>query len=110
MRAVKFGVGQSVARKEDDLLLRGRGRYIADSAPRGTLCAVVLRSPHAHARFRIDATKARSVPGVRLVLRRNRRSRVDCEALGFRRMSRPAATTDRRPPRRGLNVTGPSPC
>src|SRR6516164_6906663 len=68
MRAVKFGVGQSVARKEDDLLLRGRGRYIADSAPRGALCAVVLRSPHAHARFRIDATGARSVPGVRLVL------------------------------------------
>ena len=68
MRAVKFGVGQSVARKEDDLLLRGRGRYIADSAPRGTLCAVVLRSPHAHVRFRIDVTGARSVPGVRLVL------------------------------------------
>src|SRR5271166_4252101 len=68
MRAVKFGVGQSVVRKEDDPLLRGRGRYIGDSAPRGTLCAVVLRSPHAHARFRIDTTKARAVPGVRLVL------------------------------------------
>ena len=68
MRAVKFEVGQSVVRKEDDPLLRGRGRYIGDSAPRGTLCAVVLRSPHAHARFRIDTTKARAVPGVRLVL------------------------------------------
>ena len=105
MRAVKFGVGQSVVRKEDDLLLRGRGRYIADSAPRGALCAVVLRSPHAHARFRIDATGARSVPGVRLVLRRNRRSRVDCEALGFRHTSKPAVTTDRRQPRRGSNAT-----
>jgi hypothetical protein len=30
MRAVKFGVGQSVVRKEDDPLLRGRG--LADSA------------------------------------------------------------------------------
>jgi aerobic carbon-monoxide dehydrogenase large subunit len=68
MQAVKFGVGQAVLRKEDDPLLRGRGRYIADAAPRGTLHAVVLRSPHAHARFRIDASKARAMPGVRLVL------------------------------------------
>ena len=64
----KFGFGQSVVRKEDDPLLRGRGRYIADAAPRGTLHAVVLRSPHAHARLRIDAAKARAMPGVRLVL------------------------------------------
>ncbi|HUI95264.1 MAG TPA: xanthine dehydrogenase family protein molybdopterin-binding subunit, partial [Xanthobacteraceae bacterium] len=55
-------------RKEDDPLLRGRGRYVADVAPRGTLHAVVVRSPHAHARFRIDAQKARTMPGVRLVL------------------------------------------
>ena len=68
MQAAKFGVGQSVLRKEDDPLLRGRGRYIADVAPHGTLHAVVVRSPHAHARFRIDATKARTMPGARLVL------------------------------------------
>ncbi len=68
MPAVKFGVGQSVVRKEDDPLLRGRGRYVADVAPRGTLHAVVVRSPHAHARLRVDAKKARAMPGVRLVL------------------------------------------
>jgi aerobic carbon-monoxide dehydrogenase large subunit len=68
MQAMKFGVGQSVVRKEDDPLLRGRGRYVADTAPRGTLHAVVLRSPHPHARFRIDGDKARVMPGVRLVL------------------------------------------
>ena len=68
MQALKFGVGQSVTRKEDDPLLRGRGRYVADLAPQGTLHAVVARSPHAHARFRIDAAKARTMPGVRLVL------------------------------------------
>ena len=68
MQAVKFGVGQVVVRKEDDPLLRGRGRYIADAAPSRTLHAVVLRSPHAHARFHIDAAKARTMPGVRLVL------------------------------------------
>ena len=68
MQGMKFGVGQSVVRKEDDPLLRGRGQYIADVAPRGTLHAVVLRSPHAHARFHIDAATARAMPGVRLVL------------------------------------------
>jgi aerobic carbon-monoxide dehydrogenase large subunit len=65
---MKFGVGQSVKRKEDDPLLRGRGRYVGDYLPDGSLHAVVLRSPHAHARFRIDAGPARGMPGVRLVL------------------------------------------
>jgi aerobic carbon-monoxide dehydrogenase large subunit len=68
MQAVKFGFGQSVLRKEDDPLLRGVGRYVGDVAPRETLHAVVLRSPHAHARFRIDAAKATAMSGVRLVL------------------------------------------
>jgi aerobic carbon-monoxide dehydrogenase large subunit len=66
--AMKFGFGQSVLRKEDDPLLRGLGRYVADLAPREMLHAVVVRSPHAHARFQIDAAKARAMPGVRLVL------------------------------------------
>src|SRR3954447_7919804 len=66
---MKFGVGQSVERKEDDALLRGRGRYVADYAPANLLHAVLLRSPHAHARYRItEITKARAMPGVALVL------------------------------------------
>ena len=68
MQAVKFGFGQSVLRKEDDPLLRGRGLYIGDVAPHETLHSVVLRSPHAHARFQIDAARARAMPAVRLVL------------------------------------------
>ncbi len=68
MAAVKFGFGQSIVRKEDDPLLRGRGRYVADLAPPASLHAVVLRSPHAHARFRIDAAQARAMNGVHLVL------------------------------------------
>ena len=68
MTPTKFGVGQSMRRKEDDPLLRGRGRYVADHWPAGTLHAVLVRSPHAHARFRIDAAKAKARPGVRLVL------------------------------------------
>jgi aerobic carbon-monoxide dehydrogenase large subunit len=69
MPLTKFGTGQPVTRKEDDAFLRGAGRYVADHAPPGVLHAVVLRSPHAHARFRItDIAKARAMPGVALVL------------------------------------------
>jgi carbon-monoxide dehydrogenase large subunit len=69
MQPVKFGVGQAVRRIEDDALLRGAGHYVADHAPAGLLHAVVLRSPHAHARFKItDAAKAGALPGVALVL------------------------------------------
>ena len=69
MQPIKFGVGQAVTRLEDESLLRGGGRYVADHAPPGLLHAVVLRSPHAHARFAItDAAKARAMPGVALVL------------------------------------------
>ena len=66
---MKFGSGQPVRRKEDDALIRGAGRYVADVAPEHVLSAVVLRSPHAHARFRVaDVATARSKPGVFLVL------------------------------------------
>jgi aerobic carbon-monoxide dehydrogenase large subunit len=65
----KFGFGGAVWRKEDDALIRGAGRYVADHAPDGALHGIVLRSPHAHARFRIaDVAKAKAMPGVALVL------------------------------------------
>ncbi len=66
---MKFGFGQALTRKEDDPLLRGAGRYVADVAPDATLHAVMLRSPHAHARFSIhELERVRAMPGVRLVL------------------------------------------
>src|ERR1700753_1729134 len=68
MAPVKFGVGQSVLRKEDDALIRGKGRYTDDFAPSQALHALVLRSPHAHATFTIDTSRARSFPGVALIL------------------------------------------
>ncbi len=69
MQPGKFGIGQAVRRREDEALLRGAGRYVADHAPPGQLEAVVLRSPHAHARFQVtDLTKARRMPGVALIL------------------------------------------
>jgi aerobic carbon-monoxide dehydrogenase large subunit len=69
MNQVRFGISQSVLRMEDDPLLRGAGHYTSDHMPAGSLHAVVLRSPHANAEFRItDVTKARGLPGVRLIL------------------------------------------
>ena len=68
MAPIKFGVGQSVLRKEDDALIRGKGRYTDDHAPPAAMHALVLRSPHAHAKFTIDATRARGLPGVAAIL------------------------------------------
>jgi aerobic carbon-monoxide dehydrogenase large subunit len=69
MPPTKFGFGQALARKEDDAFVRGAGRYVADHAPPRALHAIVLRSPHAHARFHItDLPKAKAMPGVALVL------------------------------------------
>src|SRR6202166_1672753 len=65
---IKFGVGQSVLRKEDDALIRGKGRYTDDHAPQAAMHALVLRSPHAHAKFNINATRARALPGVGTIL------------------------------------------
>ncbi|MBR0777004.1 xanthine dehydrogenase family protein molybdopterin-binding subunit [Bradyrhizobium diazoefficiens] len=65
---IKFGVGQSVLRKEDDALIRGKGRYTDDYAPQAALRCLMLRSPHAHAKFTIDVSRARSLPGVALIL------------------------------------------
>src|SRR6202047_4199934 len=68
MAPIKFGVGQSVLRKEDDALIRGRGRYTDDHAPQAAMHALVLRSPHAHAKFAINASRARGLPGVATIL------------------------------------------
>ncbi|HWK94397.1 MAG TPA: xanthine dehydrogenase family protein molybdopterin-binding subunit, partial [Pseudolabrys sp.] len=69
MAMMKFGFGQPLTRKEDDALLRGAGRYVADVAPAGALHAVVLRSPHAHANFKVtDLAAAKAMKGVRLIL------------------------------------------
>ncbi|MBR0735697.1 xanthine dehydrogenase family protein molybdopterin-binding subunit [Bradyrhizobium liaoningense] len=61
----KYGVGQPVRRKEDDTLVRGKGRYTDDFNLPGQAYAVVVRSTHAHGVIRgigIDAAKA--MPGV----------------------------------------------
>src|SRR5688572_6952781 len=65
----KFALGQSIARLEDDRLLKGAGQYTDDFELKDALHAYVLRSPHAHARIKnILVDKAKSHPGVVAVL------------------------------------------
>jgi aerobic carbon-monoxide dehydrogenase large subunit len=66
----RVGIGRPAARLEDERLLRGSGRYVSDLiATSDALRVKVLRSPHAHARIvAIDATVARTLPGVAVVL------------------------------------------
>ncbi|MEL6598158.1 MAG: xanthine dehydrogenase family protein molybdopterin-binding subunit [Pseudomonadota bacterium] len=61
----KFGVSQSVLRKEDSRFLTGAGRYVDDIAPEGALAIHFLRSPVAHATItELDVSDARSADGV----------------------------------------------
>lgn len=66
---MRFGIGQSVTRKEDARFLTGRGRYVADIDLVRQAHAVFVFSPHAHARIRaIDKAAAERMPGVFAVL------------------------------------------
>jgi aerobic carbon-monoxide dehydrogenase large subunit len=66
---MRFGIGQPVTRKEDVRFLTGRGRYVADIDLVRQTYAVVVFSPHAHARIRgIDKTAAEQMPGVFAIL------------------------------------------
>src|ERR1700755_2339322 len=62
-------MGQKVQRVEDQLFLRGKGRYVDDVAiGAATLHAAVLRSPHAHARILdIDVSDVLDLEGVHAV-------------------------------------------
>jgi carbon-monoxide dehydrogenase large subunit len=58
-------VGSPVKRREDQTLLTGRGTYVDNMAPVGTLSMVVVRSPYAHARVKsISLDAARTADGV----------------------------------------------
>src|SRR5215813_12553625 len=62
-------LGRSVPRLEDAKLLRGAGRFVDDLDLPGLLHATFIRSPIAHGRIRrVDAAKARALPGVCAVL------------------------------------------
>jgi carbon-monoxide dehydrogenase large subunit len=61
----KFGVGQPVRRKEDDTLVRGKGKYTDDFQLPRQVYAWIVRSSHAHGTIRgIDTSAAKAMPGV----------------------------------------------
>jgi carbon-monoxide dehydrogenase large subunit len=65
----QFGIGQPIRRVEDRRFLTGHGHYLDDISRPRQAHAVMLRSPHAHARIRgVDTSAAAAAPGVIAVL------------------------------------------
>ena len=62
-------IGSRVKRPDGIDKVTGRARYGADMNAPGQLVALMLRSPHAHARIKkIDISKAEKLPGVKAVI------------------------------------------
>ena len=79
-------------RVEDDYLLRGNGRFVADAAEPGQVAAAFVRSPHAHARIRgINMDAAKKVRGVIAIV-----TAADVDAAGV-------GSVTRHPPLPGRN-------
>ncbi len=69
LKAINQRIGQPVRRKEDLRLITGQGNFSDDVNVPQQVFAMMLRSPHAHARIRsIEVSKALALPGVIAVL------------------------------------------
>jgi carbon-monoxide dehydrogenase large subunit len=91
----QFGIGQSVSRFEDPRLLRGQGQFIDDHNLPGQAHAVLVRSPHAHARIKsINTQAALKAPGVLAVYTGED---VAADGLGTMKMSLPRKRPDGSP-------------
>ncbi len=70
-------VGHSLAKVDALALACGAPLFTDDVETRGALCGAILYSQHAHARIkRIDASRAETMPGVRVVLHHGNVPRV----------------------------------
>jgi aerobic carbon-monoxide dehydrogenase large subunit len=84
--ATRFGSGHAVRRIEDDVLLKGQGRYADDFAPSSLARVAFLRSPYPHARIvSIDTGAAKAMPGVLAVW-----TGADLVSAGLKPMPGPA--------------------
>src|SRR6516165_12337182 len=62
-------IGTKITRLDGLAKASGRAKYPSDVRPEGTLFAVMLYSPHAHAKIKsIDTSAAESMPGVKAVV------------------------------------------
>lgn len=67
-----MSIGERLKRLEDYDLLTGKGQYVGDLQFPNQCEAVIVRSPHAHARIKsIDTTEASRMPGVALIMTAN---------------------------------------
>jgi CO/xanthine dehydrogenase Mo-binding subunit len=63
--SAKPWTGQPLRRKEEDRLVRGRGKFVDDYKFEGALYLRLVRSPYAHARINsVDVSAAQAHPGV----------------------------------------------
>ena len=98
MSEMRSGIGDRPKRREDLRFLTGRGAYLDDLAFDGLTYAVVLRSPHAHARIGgIDTAAHSAAPGVLAVL-----TAADAQADGLQPLL-PTATANS-PDRRAVRL------
>ena len=66
---MRFGLGQSATRVEDQRFLTGKGHYSDDINLPNQVHAAIVRSPHAHARIvSVDTAQALAMDGVLCVL------------------------------------------
>ena len=92
--------GARVSRKEDDRLLRGLGRYVADINPTGVVFAKFVRSYEAHANVEeIDTIAAADMAGVQAVFvgKDFATSEIRCVSSyeGFQESAQPILAVDR---------------
>ena len=79
MNDVITHIGRSLPRLEDEVFLTGKGRYTDDIVHEGQACAVMVRSPHAHAEIlSCDTAAAAQATGVLAVY-----TSADLEAAGI---------------------------
>ena len=78
----KFAIGQPVPRKEDPILVTGKGRYTDDINLPGQAYGVLVRSPIAHGVLKaIEVDDAKAMPGVLGVYTGH-----DLAAMGYEKM------------------------
>ncbi|MDO8878740.1 MAG: xanthine dehydrogenase family protein molybdopterin-binding subunit [Pseudolabrys sp.] len=89
----KFGIGQPVTRKEDPILVQGKGRYNDDIGLPNQAYAAMVRSSQAHGIIRgIDTQAAKAMPGVLAVL-----TGADLAAYGGLKCTLPIKSRDGSP-------------
>ena len=100
MAVVPKFVGERVKRREDPRLITGTATYADDVRLPGMLHAMILRSPHAHAKVNsIDVAAARKATSVVSVLTavdlKNRIGSIPCVAIADHKPFHPVLATDK---------------